>query len=151
MLPFCCTDGTDVISISMCVKFSHITIPLVLWCVRILCHWPLSWKPELIYLRHCNLMSKKNYVHVNYTQNFKCVFIDTMFFKTVAMITQKSLEHWFVSNTGRPFLVNNCFFITSRSKIQLSMPVYRGKNFRFRAVGWKNAQGLKVRTINPRA
>ena len=34
----------------VCLELSHTTIPLVPRCVIILCHCPLLWKPELIYL-----------------------------------------------------------------------------------------------------
>ena len=74
MLPSCCTDGTDVKRVNVCVKFSHTTIPLVPQCLRILCHCPLSWKPELIYLRDCNLKTTFLYYHEMRSLPFESVY-----------------------------------------------------------------------------
>ena len=47
----------------MCVKFWRTTMPLVPRYLKISRHCPLSWKPELIYLRDCNLTTICLYFH----------------------------------------------------------------------------------------
>ena len=74
MLPSCYTDSTDVKHVNMCVEFSHTTIPLVHRCVKILCHCPLmSWNPELIHLRDCNLMTTCLYYYEMISLTFESV------------------------------------------------------------------------------
>ena len=73
MLPSCCTDETDVKRVNV-VWNSHTTIPLVPLCVRILCHCPMSWKPELIYLRDCNLITTRLYYYEMRSSTFENVY-----------------------------------------------------------------------------